>query len=94
MYSKDKQIWKQGFVGRSDYRIQPTNRTVRIGFSKLLGKLQVGYILYVSANLGYNLNKRSADLFDDVYAIFSEFVIKAYVDGTHLNCTDLWMQLK
>ena len=41
------------------------------------------------------LYKRSEkDLFDDDYAIFLIFVIKAYVVGTHLNCTDKSMQFK
>ena len=39
--------------------------------------------------------KRSTkDLFDDVYAFFPIFVIKAYVVVTHLNCIDKSMQFK
>ena len=49
----------------------------------------------VSIYQGYTLKTRSAkDLFDDVYAIFLLFFIKAYVVGTHLNCIDKSMQFK
>ena len=56
------------FCAYFDYRIQPNCRTVRIGFSKLLGRLSV--VKYVSAYYGYTLKKiREKDLFDDVYQI-------------------------
>ena len=38
----------------SDYRIQPNNHTVHLGFSKLMGSLMVKYI---SGYFGYTLNK-------------------------------------
>ena len=40
------------------------------------------------------LQRRSAkNLFDDVYPIFSDFLYKAYVVSTHLNCIDKSMEL-
>ena len=39
--------------------------------------------------------KSEKDVFDDDYAIFlSDFLYKAYVVGTYLNCIDLSMQFR
>ena len=76
------------------YSIRPNYCSVRLGFSKLLGRLLVKY---VSAYLGYTLKKkRSAkDLFDEVYAIFfSDFLYNSYVVGTHSNFSSKSMQFK
>ena len=53
-------------------------------------------VKYVSTYYGNTIKKRSEkDLVDDDYAIFFlSFFIKAYVVGTHLNCTDKSMQFK
>ena len=41
------------------------------------------------------LKKRSEkDLFDDVYAIFLDFLYKTYGVGTHLNCIEKSMPFK
>ena len=81
------------------YRIRPNYHTVCLGFSKLLGTLSCGKICTYLLRIHYK--KRSErDLFDDVYASFSDFLykdiwhIKAYVVGTHLNCIDKSMQFK
>ena len=57
---------------------------------------------YVSTYTKGTLKKRSAeDLPNDFYAMFlccfffnSDFLYKAYVVGTHLNCIDKSMQFK
>ena len=78
------------------YRIQPNYRTVRIGFSKMLGKL----VKYVSTyTKGTLLKKLRKDLSNNAYAkflyvFFLNFLYKAYVVGTHLNCIDKSMQFK
>ena len=73
-------------VGYSDeyfsYRIWPNYRTVRLGFSKLLGALICGKICIYLLRIHYKKDQK--DLFDDDYAILI-FFIKAYVVGTHLN---------
>ena len=82
---------------RVKYRIRPNYRTVRLSFSKLLGKL---VIKYVSTYTKATLKQISAkDLSNDAYAIFLCFLfliffIKAYVVGPHLNCIDKSMQFK
>ena len=74
---------------------------MRSGFSELLGKLVVKY---VSTYTKGTLKKRSAkDLSNDSFAMFLcfffclfvfyfDFLYKAYVVGTHLNCIDKSMQ--
>ena len=70
---------------------------MRSGFSQLLGKL---IVKYVSTYTKGTLKKRSAkDLPNDSYAMFlcffySDFLCKAYVVSTHLNCIDKSMQFK
>ena len=50
------------------YRIQPNYRTVRIGFSKMLGKLVVKYVpTYTKGTL---LKKLRKDLSNNAYAMF------------------------
>ena len=44
--------------------------------------------------LRIHIKRSEKDLFDDDYAIFLIFFIKAYVVGTHLNCIDKSMQFK
>ena len=76
------------------YHIQPNYRTMRSGFSKLLGKLVVKYVsTYTKGTLK---KKRSVKvLSNDAYVIFFLiFFIKAYVVGTHLNCIDKPMKVK
>ena len=69
---------------------------MRLRFSKLLEKLVVKY---VPPNTKDTLKNRkiSEGLINDVYAMFlwsfSDFLIEAYVVGTHLNCIKL-MQFK
>ena len=76
------------------YRIQPNYRTVRIGFSKMLGKLVVKYVpTYTKGTL--LIKKLRKDLSNNAYAIFFfNFLYKACVVGTHLNCIDKSMQFK
>ena len=85
----------------SKYRIRPNYRTVRSGFSKLQRTLICGKICIYLLRIHYK--KRSEkNLFDDDYAIFSDFLYKGiccgysfvYVVGTHLNCIDKSMQFK
>ena len=67
--------------------------TLHLEFSKLLGTLSSGKICICLLRIHYK--KRSEkDLFDDDYAIFLIFFIKAYVVGTHLNCIDKSIQFK
>ena len=61
-------------------------------FFKITGKTCGKVQIYLPS---VHLKKRSAKaLFDDIYAIFSDFCIKAYVVDTHLNCIDKSMQFK
>ena len=39
-----EKVLKSHFMKKKNYRIQPNYRTVRIGFSKMLGKLVVKYV--------------------------------------------------
>ena len=52
------------------YRIRPNYRTVRLGFSKLLGTLRCDKICTYT---GYTIKRSEKDLFDDDYAIFFWF---------------------
>ena len=70
------------------YRIRPNYRTVCLGFSKLLGTLRCDKICTYTY-YRYTIKRSEKALFDDDYVIFFLiFFIKAYVVGTHLNCTD------
>ena len=79
---------------------------MRLGFSKILGKLVVKYVPTYTKG---TLKQRSAkDLSNDAYAMFSCFLFlifftkayvlifffKAYVLGIHLNCINKLMQFK
>ena len=75
------------------YRIRPNYRTVRFGFSKLLGTLICGKICIYLLRIHYEKDQKK-DLFDDDYVIVFDYFIKAYVVGTHLNCIDKSMQFK
>ena len=93
------------FVIEKIYHIQPNYCTVNSGFSLLLGKLVVKY---VSTYTKGTLKKTSAkDLPNDSYVMFlwvfffcfifyyySDFLYKAYIVGTHLNCINKLMQFK
>ena len=62
------------------YRIRPNYRTVRSGFSKLLRTLICGKIYIYQLRIHYK--KRSEkNLFDDDYAIFSDFLYKGICCG-------------
>ena len=59
----------------TNYHIQPNYCSVRLGFSKLLGILSCGKIC--NYLLRIHCKKRSEkDMFDDDYAIFSDFLYK------------------
>ena len=73
-----------------NYRIRPNYRTVRLGFSKLLGTLIV-----VKYTIKGTFKKKSEkDVFDDYANVCLIVLKKAYVVGTHLNCIDKSMQFK
>ena len=62
------------------YRIRPNYRTVHLVFSKLLGTLICGKICIYLLRIHYK--KRSEkDLFNDDYAIFSDFLYKGICCG-------------
>ena len=71
-----------------EYHIRFNYSTMRLGFSKLQGKL---VIKYVSTYTKGTLKNRSAIFF---FFFFLIFFMKAYVVGTHLNCIDKSMQFK
>ena len=79
-----------------DYRIQSNYRTVRIGFSKMLGKLVVKYVpTYIKGTLKKKLQKTYQIMLMRCFCMFFfNFLYKAYVVGTHLNCIDKSMQFK
>ena len=65
----------QIFLGRKvpTYRIQPNNRTVCLGFSKLLGALSCAKTCIDLLRVHYKKDQKRA--FDDDYAIFfSDFL--------------------
>ena len=72
---------------------------MRLGISKLLGKLVVKYVI---TYFKYALKTKSANYISNgVYAMFffhfhfsMIFFMKAYVVGTHLNCIDKSMPFK
>ena len=46
-------------------------------------------VKYASTYSEYTIKRRTQkDLFDDDYVMFSDFLYKAYVVGTHMNCID------
>ena len=55
------------------YRIRPNHRTVRLGFSKLLGTLIWGKICIYPLRIHYKKDQKK-DLFDDDYVIVSDFL--------------------
>ena len=55
---------------KENYRIRPNYRTVRLGFSNLLGTLIRGKIC---THEGYTIKRSEKDLFDDDYAIIFWF---------------------
>ena len=63
-----------------NYRIRPNYRTVRLGFSNLQDTLICGQICIYLLRIHYK--KRSEkDLFNDDYAIFSDFLYKGICCG-------------
>ena len=83
----------------SIYSIWLNNRTVRLGFSKILRKLEVKYV--PTHTNWYTLKTKISEglikwCLWDVFVFFFLliFFIKAYVLGTHLNCIDKSMQFK
>ena len=81
------------------YRIQPNYRTVRLGFSKMLGKRVVKHVPTCTKGTLQNKKKNVKDLSIMLMrcfcmSFFFIFFIKAYVVGTHLNCIDKSMQFK
>ena len=84
-----------GTLGKNKliYRVRPNNRTVRLGFSKLLGTLSCVKTCIDLLRVHYKKDQKRT--FDDDYAIsFLIFFMNAYIVGTHLNCIDLSMQFK
>ena len=74
--TKDEHVDKQYMLIYSvSYRIRPNYRTVHLGFSKLQDTLICGQICIYLLRIHYK--KRSEkDLFNDDYAIFSDFLYK------------------
>ena len=73
-------IWCFNIPFRIIYHIRPNYRTLRLGFSKLLGTLNFGKICIYLLRIYYK--KRSEkDLFDDDYAMFSDFLYKGICCG-------------
>ena len=68
--------WRQ----EKHYRIRPNYRTVRLGFSKLLGTLIYGKICIYLLRIHYKKDQKN-DLFDDDYVIVSEFLYKGICCG-------------
>ena len=62
------------------YRIRPNYRTVRLGFSKLLGTLICGKICIYLLRIHYKKDQKT-DLFDDDYVIVSDFLYKGICCG-------------
>ena len=62
------------------YRIRPNYRTVRLGFSKLLGTLICGKICIYLLRIHYKKDQKK-DLFDDDYVIVSDFLYKGICCG-------------
>ena len=62
------------------YRIGPNYRTVRLGFSKLLGTLICGKICIYLLRIHYKKDQKK-DLFDDDYVIVSDFLYKGICCG-------------
>ena len=63
-----------------NFRIQPNYRTVRLGFSKLLGTLICGKICIYLLRIHYKKDQKK-DLFDDDYVIVSDFLYKGICCG-------------
>ena len=81
------------WVDYGTYRIRTNYHTVYLGFSKILGKLVVKYVLKVHFKM---ISKGLIKLcFCDVFVfVFLICLKKANVVGTHLNCIDKSMQFK
>ena len=75
------------------YRIRPNYRTVRLGFSYLQDTLICGQICIYLLRIHYKKDQKRTHLMMTMW-FFLTFFTKAYVVGTHLNCTDLSMQFK
>ena len=73
---------------------------MRLGFSKILGKLVLQYVpTYTKSSLKKKQKKRKDERRTHQILLmrcffFLIFFIKAYVVGTHLNCIDKSMQFK
>ena len=67
------------------YRIRPNYRTVRLGFSKLLGTLSCGKICIYLLRIHYKKIRKKTYLMMIMRFFFLIFFIKAYVVGTHLH---------
>ena len=75
------------------YHIRPNYRTVRLGFSKLLGTLSCGKICIYLLKIHYKKDQKRTYLMM-IMQFFLTFFIKAYVVRAHLNCIDKSMQFK
>ena len=78
-----------------NYCIRPNYRTMRLGFSKLLGKLVVKYVS--TYTMGTLIQRSAKDLSNYAYVMFLCFLfliffIKAYVVGNHLHCINMYPQ--
>ena len=58
------------FVSLIGYRIQPNYCTVRLGFSKMLGKLVVKYVPTYTKGVLKKIKKTTKDLSNNAYAMF------------------------
>ena len=76
----------------SIYHIRPNYRTVRLGFSKLLGTLICGKICIFLLRI-HNKKDQKRTYLMMIMRFFLIFFIKAYIVGTHLNCIDDAIQM-
>ena len=74
------------------YHIRPNYCTVRLGFSKLLGKLVVKFVLTYTNVVLLLMLMRCFCTCVCVFFFLLHFLIKAYVVGIHLNCIDKTME--
>ena len=81
------------YCNNPKYRIQPNYRTVRLGFSKLLGTLSGGKICIYLLRIHYKKDQKRTYLMIIIQFFLTSF-IKAYVMGARLNCIDKSMQFK
>ena len=75
------------------YHTGPNYRTMRLDVSQSLGKFVVKYVsTYTKGTLKKDQQRTYLKMF--LCFFYSDFLYKAYVVGTHLNCINKLMQFK